>query len=183
MPMLLPQITLPKYTIADLDRFPADGQRYELLQGFLLVTPAPGTPHQLVAMRLGAALTLYLEGAAFVTGPGVVEREPDIHLEPDVLVFPRPLPASKHWKDLAGHWLSVEIYSRGSKKYDHDYKRDAYLALGVRQVWLVDIDERVVLVSRADGTRDVRITDFLRWHPAELAEELVLPLEKLFADL
>jgi Uma2 family endonuclease len=129
------------------------------------------------------ALMNLVDEFAFVTGPGVVEREPDIHLEPDVLVFPRPLPASEHWKDLSGHWLAVEVYSRGSRKYNHDYKRDAYLALGVREVWLVDMDERVVLVSRADGVRDERVTDTLRWHPPELAEELVLPLEKLFADL
>lgn len=183
MPMLLPQITLPKYTIADLDTFPADGQRYELLQGFLLVTPAPGPPHQVVTARLTTALMNRVDDFAFVTGPGVVEREPDIHLEPDILVFPRPLPTSKKWKDLSGHWLAVEVYSRGSKKYDHDYKRDAYLALGVREVWLVDMDERVVLVSRADGTRDERSTEALRWHPPEVAEALVLPLARLFADL
>ena len=59
----------------------------------------------------------------------------------------------------------------------------SYLALGVREVWLVDMDERVVLVSRADGVRDEPVTETLRWHPPELAEELVLPLEKLFADL
>lgn len=183
MPMLLPQITLPKYTIADLDSFPDDGQRYELLQGFLLVTPAPGAPHQLTASRFITALSNYLDAHAFVTGPGVVEREPDIHLEPDVLVFPRPMPPSQKWKDLSGHWLAVEVYSRGSRKYDHDYKRDAYLALGVREVWLVDRTERVVLVSRSDGTRDVRVTDTLRWHPPEVEAEFVLPLERLFADL
>ena len=183
MPMLLPPITLPRYTIADLDTFPADGQRYELLQGFLLVTPGPGAPHQLLSMRLGTALTNYLDPLAFVTGPGVVEREPDIHLEPDVLVFPRPLPPSQKWKDLSGHWLAVEVYSRGSRRYDHDYKRDAYLALGVREVWLVDLDECAVLVSRVNGLRDERVTETLRWHPVEMAAEFVLPLERLFADL
>ena len=183
MPMLLPQITLPKYTIADLDTFPDDGQRYELLQGFLLVTPAPGAPHQVVAVRLMTALMNCVSDLAFVTGPGVVEREPDIHLEPDVLVFPKPMPPSQKWKDLSGHWLAVEVYSLGSRKYDHDYKRDAYLALGVREVWLVDLDERVVLISRADGLRDEGVTNTLRWHPSEVAVELVLPLERLFADL
>ena len=183
MPMLLPQITLPRYTIADLDAFPADGQRYELLQGFLLVTPGPGAPHQVAAMRLSAGLFTYLDTLAFVTGPGVVEREPDIHLEPDVLVFPRPLPPSQKWKDLSGHWLAVEVYSRGSRRYDHDYKRDAYLALGVREVWLVDVAERVVLVSRAEGVRDERVTETLRWHPVEMATEFALSLDRFFADL
>ena len=60
MLMLLPPITLPTYTIADLDAFPADGQRYELLQGFLLVTPAPRSRHQFVAARLITALSTWL---------------------------------------------------------------------------------------------------------------------------
>ena len=38
-------ITVPRYTIDDLDRFPDDGNRYEIVDGVLLVTPAPGTPH------------------------------------------------------------------------------------------------------------------------------------------
>ena len=183
MPMLLPPITLPTYTIADLDAFPADGHRYELLQGFLLVTPAPGFRHQVIAVRLSTALSTWVKSSAVVVGPGVVEHAPGVHLEPDVLVLPAPVAESFEWADFTGHWLAVEIYSRGSRKYDHDYKRDAYLALGVREVWLVDLDERVVLVSRSNGVRDERVTDTLRWHLAEMATDFELPLTGLFAGL
>jgi hypothetical protein len=34
-------ITVPRYTVADLERFPNDGYRYELLDGVLIVTPSP----------------------------------------------------------------------------------------------------------------------------------------------
>ena len=183
MPMLLPPITLPTYTIADLDAFPADGQRYELLQGFLLVTPAPGCRHQVMAARLITALSTWVESSAVVVGPGVFEHAPSLRLEPDVLVLPAPVAESFEWADFTGHWLAVEIYSRGSRRYDHDYKRDAYLALGVREVWLVDLDERAVLVSRVNGMRDERVTETLRWHPVEMATEFVLSLERLFAGL
>jgi hypothetical protein len=44
-------LTVPTYTIEDLERFPDDGNRYELLDGVLLVTPAPAPPHQVVAGR------------------------------------------------------------------------------------------------------------------------------------
>ena len=37
-------VTIPYYTVEDLERFPRDGNRYELLDGVLLVTPGPGTP-------------------------------------------------------------------------------------------------------------------------------------------
>ncbi len=94
---------VPHYTLADLDAFPDDGQRYEILQGHLLVTPQPRVPHQVAAARLVAELSGYLGAAAFVVGPGEIERAPDIHLEPDLLVFPPPLPESGKWSDLTGH--------------------------------------------------------------------------------
>ena len=49
-------LVVPSYTIEDLDRFPADGNRYELLDGVLLVTPAPLPGHQLVIAGLFHAL-------------------------------------------------------------------------------------------------------------------------------
>ena len=40
------------FTVAELDRMPDDGRRYELLSGALVVSPRPTTVHQFVAMRL-----------------------------------------------------------------------------------------------------------------------------------
>ena len=67
--------TIPYYTVADLEHFPSDGNRYELLDGVLLVTPAPNAEHQLLAMRLGHILMRAIDaaGPAFVFGPGAVE--------------------------------------------------------------------------------------------------------------
>ena len=174
---------LPQYTIEDLASFPDDGQRYELLEGLLLVKPAPGLPHQLVAARLQAELNRYLKGVANVVGPGVVERPPKTHLEPDLLVFPAPIPKSLEWNDLAGHWLAVEVMSRGSRRYDQDYKRNAYLALGVREVWLIDWRAREVLRSTADGIRDLPCQGRLRWHPSEIMQALEIDLGEVFAEL
>ena len=44
-------IMVPHYTVDDLATFPNDGNRYELLDGVLLVTPAPNTAHQVIATR------------------------------------------------------------------------------------------------------------------------------------
>jgi Uma2 family endonuclease len=174
-----PPSLLPRFTLGDLDAFPDDGQRYEILQGHLLVTPQPKSGHQFLAAELTAALVTYLGPVARVAAPGVVERAPDLHLEPDVLVVPTPLPESMEWADFRGHWLAVEIYSRSSRIYDHDYKRDAYLALGVREVWLVDRRQRAILVSAA-AVRDRVVTDTITWHPPELSQPFELPLDRLF---
>jgi Uma2 family endonuclease len=82
--------TVPRYTLQDLDSFPDDGNRYELVDGILLVTPAPLLPHDVVVMRLIRTLNLYFgpEPAAWVSGHGVVEVMPNVHMEPDVLVMP-----------------------------------------------------------------------------------------------
>jgi len=177
-----PPSLLPRYSVAELDAFPDDGPRYEILQGHLLVTPQPGVPHQVLSARLLTALSGYLGNSAYVVGPGEVERGSDTHLEPDLLVFPPPLPPTGKWVDLAGHWLAVELYSRASRFYDHDYKRDAYLALGVREVWLVDRLERAILVS-TPSEKDRRVTDRLRWQPPEMEQPFELALERLFHGL
>mgnify|MGYP001232289562 CR=1 FL=1 len=181
MAMPLP-LHLPSYSIADLAHFPDDGQRYELLEGFLLVTPAPGGPHQLIAARLIGVLQQLLGRRAYVTGPGVIERKPKTHLEPDVLVFPGPIHKDFAWEELKAHWLAVEVLSRSSKMYDRAYKRDAYLALGVSEVWLVDRWERVMFVCRP-GERERRVTGTYNWHPPESPAGLSIEIEPLFIDL
>jgi Uma2 family endonuclease len=50
-------ISVPRLTVADLEQFPNDGNRYELLDGLLLVTPQARQAHQRIAGRLHAALT------------------------------------------------------------------------------------------------------------------------------
>src|SRR5690606_17550237 len=174
-----PPSLLPRFTLGDLDALPDDGQRYEILQGHLLMTPQPRSAHQFLAADLTAALVAYLGAAARVAAPGVVERAPDIHLEPDLLVVPTPLPPSMEWADFHDHWLAVELYRRSSRLYDHDYKRDASLALGVREVWLVDRRQRVILLSTPD-VKDRVVTGTLTWHPPEMSQPLELSLERLF---
>lgn len=93
-------LAAPRYTIADLDRFPDDGNRYELLGGVLLVTPAAGAPHQFLLGRLIMALANYLApaGLATLTTPGVLQRGKDTQLEPDLLVVPARFENSTSWR-------------------------------------------------------------------------------------
>jgi Uma2 family endonuclease len=176
---------VPTYTVDELENFPNDGNRYELLDGFLIVTPAPGFPHQLIASRLATWLSNYLApaGKAVVVGPGAVELRPKTHLEPDVLVLPAPVKGQKEWRHFTHWWLAIEVLSRSSKFYDREVKRDAYLALSVAEVWLVDRREAVVLVSRRDGARDVEARERLVWSPPELPKRLTIDLKQLFAGL
>jgi Uma2 family endonuclease len=177
-------LTVPRYTVEDLDRFPDDGNRYELLEGMLLVTPGPSEAHQVVAGRLHTRLANAVDptGLARVVSPGVVVRLPGTQLQPDVLVYPRRLPVGSKWSDITGHWLAVEVLSRSSRVYDRDFKRDAYLALGVLQVWLVDTRTRTLFVSsRAGEMREV--SDVLRWSVPGEERLVTIELVEIFAEL
>ena len=176
-------VSYPLYTVDELDRFPDDGNRYELLDGLLLVTPAPALAHQIVTNRMQVALSGVVDpsGIARVVGPGAVVRKPRTQLQPDVLVFPSKYSPRASWADIEDHWLAVEVLSRSSRMYDREFKRDAYLALGVREVWLVDWREEMVEVCRA-GQAVERVTRAISWAPAP-GVALSLELRDVFAGL
>ncbi|NOT10160.1 MAG: Uma2 family endonuclease [Gemmatimonadales bacterium] len=177
-------VRVPTYTVDDLEAFPSDGNRYELLDGVLLVTPSPSFGHQLIGSRLAVLLSRYLDpfNRAIVIGPGAVEHRPLTHLEPDVLVISKGHRRNTKWNDIRDWWLAVEVMSRSSRRYDRDFKRDAYLALGVPEVWLIDPREEEVLVSRQAGPKDRRCRGKLLWTPPGMPAPLELDLAALFAD-
>ena len=177
-------VSIPFYTVDDLERFPDDGNRYELLDGVLIVTPAPSNLHQVIATRLASYLMVGIgaQSVARVVAPGVVPRPPRTQLEPDALVYPARFPANSKWTAITEHWLAIEIFSPSSKIYDRDFKRGAYLTLGVQEVWLVDADERTVEVSRADGVADTH-RDQLQWLIPGADRHVVIDLGDLFEGI
>ncbi len=79
--------------------------------------------------------------------------------------------------------LAVEVQSPSTKIYDRDYKRPAYLSLGVKEVWRVDLDRQLVFVSKPGGPTD-QLHDFeIRWEPPGLGRTFTLPLSRIFRDL
>ncbi|HET7585591.1 MAG TPA: Uma2 family endonuclease [Gemmatimonadaceae bacterium] len=179
--MVLP---LPRYTLRDLEQFPEDGNRYELVDGVLLVTPAPALTHQVVANRLQLQLSRVLvsAGHAHVAGPGAVTVEPATQLQPDILVFPARFSPMLKWMDITEHWLAVEVLSRSSRMYDREVKRAAYFALGVRQLWLVDWRDRSVEVWRSPHARRA-VRDVIRWRVPTLDLVVPIDLHELFAAI
>ena len=173
---------LPQFTVDDLYRLPDDGNRYELLHGMLLVTPQAGITHQTIAARLAGSLIATLQGEPGIQlwSPGVIEVRPGIHLEPDILVGRMPKVA--RWAAVREHWLAVEVSGTGSRVYDRDYKRDGYLAVGVAEVWLVDLSLEQVFVSRASGEKDVPHAGELSWR-SPAGRELQVDIAALFRNV
>jgi Uma2 family endonuclease len=173
---------LHQFTVDELEGFPEDGNRYEVLHGVLLVTPQAGLPHQRIVARLAITLGSFLQAEPEVElwTPGVIRARPSLHLEPDILIGRSP--GILHWEAVQEHWLAVEVSGVGSRAYDRRYKRDAYLELGIAEVWLVDLDAQQVLVSRPGGGKDVPHETALTWRSPG-GRDLTLDIPALFRGL
>lgn len=144
------------FTIDDLDSFPQDSNRYELIEGSLHVTPAPTPRHQRVSANLFRLLDAAAPGEFEVlTAPLDVQLGADTMVEPDLLVVPAgPLPDKR--LEIAPH-LVVEILSPRTRLYDLGTKRLVYREAGVGAYWVVD-------------PAAVSLTVW-RWHDADDADD------------
>ncbi|MGE0442229.1 MAG: Uma2 family endonuclease [Gemmatimonadales bacterium] len=176
-------VSLRRYTVDQVDAFPEDGNRYELLDGILFVTPAPLPAHEALVFRLCLRLGVHLQAwpDVHVAGQSEVVARPRHKLQPDLQVYRADrIPPS--WAAVQERWLAVEVASPTTRRYDRAYKLDAYLALGVREVWLVDPATRSVTVGR-EGSVPMDVTGDLIWTPPPPAPPLRIDLGHLFADL
>lgn len=124
------------FTTADLDRMPDDGHRYELLDGMLLVSPAPSFGHQRVAFALGMTLEAACPEDLIVAAAEVrVEIGGGLRLQPDVVVV--PVADVSDGPLTTAPLLVTEISSPSTVLNDLNMKKAAYERLGVRSYWVV----------------------------------------------
>jgi Uma2 family endonuclease len=143
------------FTLEDLEALPDDGNRYELIGGAIVTTPAPEPVHQRVSRRL---LRLFEDACPedheVFTAPIDYDLPGGQRVEPDLIVTPD---ASVGAKRLAGPaLLVVEIVSPGSRLNDTITKRAAYAEAGVPAYWIVDPGRRHLLALRlSEGDYEV----------------------------
>jgi Uma2 family endonuclease len=124
------------FTVAELDRMPDDGRRYELLDGVLIVSPRPTTVHQFVAMRLLRVLDDACPEDLCVVPEPAIELGPQTEFDPDLVVV--------HLDQIGGAkfteppLLVVEIRSPSTALVDLNRKKAAYERFGVPSYWIVN---------------------------------------------
>lgn len=163
--------------------------RYELLDGELLVTPAPRGPHQTAASEIRQLLNEYAYrtriGIAFQS-PADLELRSGTIVQPDVFVVPRGsvhVRGREHeWSDITELMLAVEILSPSSLRTDRVLKRDFYLSNNVEEYWIVDCDARVVERWRQAQETPQLIRETLTWSPRS-GEPLLIDLPALFTRI
>jgi Uma2 family endonuclease len=162
--------------------------RYELIDGELVVTPAPGTRHQLVVGEIHRLVAEYVDrepiGVTFMS-PADLELVPGTITQPDVFVCPAASPAiriaAEGWEFVKSLLLAVEVLSPSSLRTDRVEKRELYLSAGVPDYWVVDADARIIERWTPAHETPELIRHTLVWHPTAAAAPMSLDVSALFA--
>lgn len=174
------------WTVEDLAGLPEDGNRYEIIDGELLVTPAPSIRHQRLVGALLKRLVAYLDacrvGEAFVSPADIVLAR-DTLVQPDVFVISRSGgPAPQSWSEVGPLLLAVEVLSPGTMRADRYRKRPRYQEAGVAECWIVDADARLVERWRPGEAMPEIERELLAWGPESGSEPLVMDLGAVFGE-
>lgn len=130
-----------KYTYDDYIRLD-DDNRYEVVEGELLLTPSPGFKHQDVVRRLASLLSVWIEGqnlGVVITAPFDVVLARDTVLQPDIVYLAR-----ENYHRLTNACLQgapdlvIEVISPSTIRRDRIRKSRLYLKHSVKEYWLVD---------------------------------------------
>jgi Uma2 family endonuclease len=177
-----------EWSVDLLDSLPENGQRYELIDGDLYVTPAPSEVHQLVALCLGSRLRQYLRPtdiARAVISPSDI-RKPHRTLnrvQPDIFAVrltngQRP----RYPYDLRDILLAVEILSPASRYLDRVVKHSLYLDNGVSEYWIVDTDAPSITAFTSEDRKGEVHREAISWHPAGATSPLLINIAELLED-
>jgi Uma2 family endonuclease len=179
--------TRTRWTADMVRALPDDGNRYEVVDGELLVTPAPTRLHQRAVAEFLVVLHEYARSSGVgeaLTSPADWELDRHAMVQPDVFVEGyvggRP---TNEWNVGAPLLLVVEILSPGTARADRTVKRRRYQRAGIPEYWIVDLDARVVERWRPDDERPEVLGETIEWGPAAGVEPLTIALPPLFARI
>lgn len=172
-------------TYRDYAALPDDGRRYELHDGELSVTPAPGTRHQRAIGALHVLLRAHIEahrlGEVFLSPVDCILSDTTV-VEPDLVYLDPTRAYLVSERAIEGPpTLVVEVLSPSSTSIDRNRKRELYARHGIPHYWIVDaeagtieaygLDEgRYTLLMRVSGTESITLPPFpdLAFAPASL---------------
>jgi Uma2 family endonuclease len=155
----------PELLTADDYRATPEGTRYQLVDGGLIMAPAPNRLHQRIVTNLALLLENHARaghlGEVYIAPFDVFLGEHDV-LQPDVLFISSE--RLSILKDDGAHGapdLVIEILSPATAQLDKKQKRIIYARSGVKELWLVHPDMRQVHLYdfARDATRAVRVLD------------------------
>ena len=163
-----------KYTYNDYEKLP-EGAPYQLINGELVMTPAPTTYHQRIIRRIFKLLDNHVEGNSlgeiFFSLIDVYFSETDTY-QPDIVYIAKDRSSIIGEKKIEGSPdLIIEILSPATADYDLRHKKKIYERFGVQEYWIVDPMEKSVDVYK--NTSQLLELD-KRYEESEILRSLLL---------
>jgi Uma2 family endonuclease len=188
--MGMPAEKIRRWTTADVRALTDESRpwpRYELIDGQLIVTPAPSWTHQWAVALLWRSLHEYLTrssvGVAMMSASDL-ELEKGHITQPDVFVV--PISGGRHpksWPEVKALLVAAEVLSPSNARYDRVDKRKFFQRVAVPEYWVVDLDARVFERWTPGDARPEVIDAMLTWNPAGSSAPFALDLPRYFAEV
>ena len=138
-----------KYTYEDYLNTP-EGERYELLDGELILVASPNEGHQIVSIELGSLMHYHAKaedlGRVFQAPLDIMFSDSEV-VQPDIMFISKERERIRTGANVQGAPdLVVEILSPSSLKRDWEDKRELYAKYGVKEYWIADPVHKMVSV-------------------------------------
>ena len=152
-------VTTPRLTYQDYADLEGD-ERYELLDGELILVGSPNEDHQIASVELGTQMHSFVKehdlGRVFFAPFDVLFSDTDV-VQPDLLFVSKDRYHIRTPANIQGAPdLVVEVLSPSSSRRDWGYKRELYARHGVREYWVIDPTNRIVSVmTLQDGVLEI----------------------------
>jgi len=170
-----------KLTYADYAALPDDGKRYELIDGELIMNPAPVPKHQFIVRNVLRALDRYFlerRNGTAVAAPIDVVLADEFTVQPDVIAIRSERLSIIGERNIQGAPdLVVEVLSDGTRRRDEIEKRKVYERFGVDEYWIVDPELELVKIYRRSRGGFARVAEIT----TETGGEITTPLLPDFA--
>jgi Uma2 family endonuclease len=173
---LLKRYTLEEfYTLAE----PDDRSHYELIEGVLHIVPPPANPHGKIIALLTQSLIIHNfnkdnRGTVYHPREAIfIDNIWGTYLEPDMMYVSNELEERMDEKRTSAS-IVFECLSESTAVYDRTTKADTYLALGVKELWLIDSDNETIEIRNTDSKDGILCWQKRLYSKGESAESKVL---------
>jgi Uma2 family endonuclease len=175
------------WTREEVLALPDDGNRYELVDGELLVSPSPRPLHQLAVSAFHDRLKPYVRshrlGTVLFSPAGLDLRSGQL-MQPDLFVLAPPADGPfRAWSQAGIPRLVIEVLSPSTARYDRLTKRRRFQRSGVPAYWIVDLDARLVEVWAPADVAPTIVDETLTWQPDGTVPPLMIDLADVFSEI
>ena len=179
---------LHRWTRDEVLALPDDGNRYELIDGELLVSPSPRLLHQWAVAALFRRVDPYVRAHRVgVTGfaPSDLDLKSGQMVQPDLYVVAllQDGREPRDWPECGIPLLVAEVLSPSTARRDRFTKRRRFQNSGVAYYWIVDLDARAFEHWQPGDARPGIIEDQIEWWPAGAPVPSVIDLPEFFREV